>query len=145
MSPDVYLLDANALSRLSAGQRRSPFLRDHCKIPSEVLYEIRGFPDVEHLRALEERLDAEVLESLRQVMGTIPPDDFRLVDLYGNKGNADPILVATALTGMRRAADTLFAEQWAVVTDDEAVRAKATRFDVVWLSSAEFGSLLSSA
>jgi hypothetical protein len=142
VNADIYLLDANVLSRLSAGQRRSRFLRDHCKIPSEVLYEVRGFPDVEHLRALEDRLDSEVLEIIRQVMGTVPPDDFKLVDLYGNKGNADPILVAAALTGMRRAETTLFVEQWAVVTDDEAVRAKASEFDVAWLSSGEFVNLL---
>jgi hypothetical protein len=144
VNADVYLLDANVLSRLSAKQRSSPFLQNHCKIPSEVLFEVRGFPDVDRLRALEERLDGEVLESLRQVMGTVPADDFKLVDLYGNKGSADPILVATALTGMRRAAATLFAENWAVVTDDEAVRAKASEFGLAWLSSAEFVQLLPS-
>jgi hypothetical protein len=142
MNAAVYVLDANVLSRLSAGQRQSSFLHAHCRIPSEVLHEIQGFPDIEQLRALDFAVNAEVLESLTGVMETVTPDDFKLVDLYGNKGNADPILVATALTGMRRAADTLFTEEWVIVTDDHAVRAKASEFSVRWLSTAAFALLL---
>jgi hypothetical protein len=142
MNADVYLLDANVLSRLSAKQRRSPFLHAHCRIPTEVLYEIQGFPDIERLRALEFPLTADVLKCLSDVMKTVEPNDFKLVDLYGNKGNADPILVAMALTGMRQAADTLFKEKWVVVSDDQAVRAKASELGVGSLGTMEFVLLL---
>lgn len=142
MTADVYVLDTNVLSRLANRQRQSPFLRAHCRIPSEVLHEVRGFPDIEQLRALNFPLDGRVLECLREVMKTVRPGDFKLIDLYSNKGNADPILVATALTGMRRAADTLFLEVWSVVSDDEAVRAKACEFGVMWLSTEAFVRLL---
>lgn len=142
MTADVYVLDANVLSRLSSEQRRNPFLHAHCKIPSEVLHEIQGFPDIEQLRALDFPMTAGVLECLTEVMKTLKPSDFKLVDLYGNKGNADPILVATALTGMRRAAETLFSEEWVVVSDDQAVRAKASELGVGSLSTTDFVLLL---
>lgn len=142
MTACVYVLDANVLSRLSARQRHSSILRSRCRISSEVLHEVRGFPDIEQLRALDFPLDGEVLRCLREVMKTVRTDDFKLVDLYGNRGNADPILVATALTGMRQAAETLFIEEWVVVSDDHAVRAKASELGVRWLSTTDFVPLL---
>ncbi len=54
-------------------------------------------------------------------MKTEIPGDFKLVDWYRNKGNAHPILFATALTAMRTASETLFGEHLQVATDDDAV------------------------
>ena len=34
-----YLIDTNALSRIGRKSRESTFVRDNCKIPSEVLHE----------------------------------------------------------------------------------------------------------
>lgn len=144
MTETIYLLDANALSRLSTYQRGCAFVRRRCRIPSEVLHEIRGFPDVSQLRALEYPVSAELLESVSEVLKTVPPGDFKLIDLYRNKGNADPILVATALTGMRKASETLFSEDWKIVSDDDAVRAKAEEHGVEWLSTANFATFLPS-
>jgi hypothetical protein len=137
MTASVYVLDANVLSRLSARQRRSSFVRERCRIPSEVLHEIRDFPDIDQLRGLDLPMTAELLECLREVMKTVTPADFKLIDLYGNKGSADPILVASAITGKRQSSETLFWEDWKVVSDDEAVRAKAAEHGVGWLSTAD--------
>jgi len=130
-----YLIDSNVLSRLTAEQRRSDFLREHCRIPSEVLYEVQTFPDIGQLRALEYPVSSALLWHVREVMETEVPGNFKLVNLYRNKGNADPILIATALTAMRKASGTLFGEDWKVVTDDVAVRDKATAMGVGWLST----------
>ena len=68
-------------------------------------------------------------------MKTELPGDFKLVVLYRNQGNADPILIVTALTAMRKVSETLFGEDWKVVTDDGAVPDKATALGVTWLST----------
>ncbi len=73
-----------------------------CRISSEVLYEVQTFPDIEQLRALECPISSDLLVHVREVMKTEVLGDFKLVDLYRNKGNADPILIATALTAMRK-------------------------------------------
>jgi len=62
------------------------------------------------------------LEHVRKVMKTVQPGDFKLVDLYRNKGNGDPILIATAIDAIRKADETLFKEDSQIVTDDSAVR-----------------------
>lgn len=142
MNSDKYVLDANVLSRLSAEQRRSSFVQERCRIPSEVLHEIHGFPDIDQLRTLDFPMSAALLKHLKQVMRTVPPGDSTLVDLYRNKGNADPILIASAMTGMSQSAETLFDENWKVVSDDGAVRVKATALGVGWLSTADFVLLL---
>lgn len=139
---DVYVIDANVLSKLSTSQRRSAFVREHCRVPSEVLHEVEAFPDIDELRALEIPVSLHLLTCLADVMRTVAPDDFKLVDLYGNKGNADPLLVASALAGSQRAADTLFPEEWKIVSDDVAVRAKATEHGVNWLGTPSFVLLL---
>ena len=71
-------------------------------------------------------------------MRTVAVADFTLVNLYANKGNADPILIATALDKAANSADTLFPEEWRIVTDDVALQGKAAEFDVRVMSSREF-------
>ena len=44
-------------------------------------------------------------------------------------------IVAGALAATARSQDTLFRQEWLVVTDDGEVRTKAERFDVEWMSS----------
>ena len=133
-----YLVDNNVLSKLSLAQRSDRKFRDRCRIPSEVLFEAAGFPDIDQLCLLEFPVTPRVLEQLRHVMSTVSPSDSRLVDLYGNKGNADPLLIATALVGAQDTAGTLFPEDWQIVTDDRGVRLKAAEFGVHVLSAEEF-------
>ena len=118
------------------------FVQTHCRIPSEVLYEARDLPDIDVLYRLEYSVTGAQLEQLRVIMGTINPGDRKLIDLYQNQGNADPILIAAALDATDRSAATLFPETWSVVTDDVALTTTAVQFDVPTLTSAEFLCLL---
>jgi hypothetical protein len=133
-----YLIDTNVLGKLSVSQRAGRTFRSPCRIPAEALVEASGYPDFEQLRALVIPVTAQVLEQLRHVMGTVPPSDSQLVDLFKNKGNADPLLIASALVGKQSAEDWLFPEDWLIVTDDKAVTRKAIEFGVHVLSSEEF-------
>lgn len=137
-----YLLDNNALNQFTREQRASAFFGECCRIPSEVLYEAQGFPDIARLRELEYTMSAELLETLKTVMASVPPDDKKLVDLYSNTGNADPIIVAAALHANEREGDSLFPNEWKIVTNDAAVQRKAAEFGVNGLEPAEFLHIL---
>lgn len=139
-----YLIDTNALSRIGRTNRGSAFVRATCRIPSEVLHEADGFPDIATLRVLEYPVTADVLNLVRKVMATVPPGDKSLVDLYHVQGNADPILVATALDAIAKSEETLLVEDWQIVTDDDGVKKKAAEFDLRTVTSVEFMMLVAS-
>jgi len=144
MSPfgTKYLVDTNALSQLRLHRRSSAFFRTSVKIPSEVLHEAAGFPDIEALRQLDYPVTGSVLRWLQEVMATVPDDDTSLVDLYANHGSADPLMVACALDARDNEADFLDSNEWVVVSDDRAVRSTAARFGLRTLSNAEFAGLI---
>lgn len=101
MNEDMYLLDNNALSHLSRAQRSSAFFRERCRLPSKVLLEAKGYLDAEAFNQVEWPTTAGVLKLLRMVMKTVPEGDTTLLNLYANKGAADPMIVACALDAMR--------------------------------------------
>lgn len=140
MNEEMYLIDNNALSHLSPAQRTTEFFHARCRIPSEVLHEADGYSDAEVLKEAEYPTTASVLKFLQTIMATVPEDDTSLVNLYANKGAADPILVACALDGMRETANQLFGWTWVIVSNDNAVRAKATEFCVESCTREEFFS-----
>lgn len=140
MNENKYLVDTNALSRLTRKQRASAFVRWHCRIPSAVLHEATGLPDYAALTQLEYPVTPAILEQVRVVMHSVPARDLKLVNLYSNKGNADPILIATALAAGGEP-EALWETVWRVVSDDRAVRDKAAAFGIEWLSSAELATL----
>jgi hypothetical protein len=137
-----YLVDTNALSQLRRQRRASKFFRANARIPSEVLHEADGFPDVEALAQIEYTTTPSVLRWLMTVMATVPPDDTDLINLYLNQGSADPLMVACALDARDRETQHLDPLEWAVVTDDKAVRAKADEFKVRVLTHAQFADLI---
>jgi hypothetical protein len=140
MNEEMYLVDNNVLSHLSLAQRASDFFRTRCRLPSEVLYEAEGYPDAEALKEVEYGTSARVLGFLGTVMATLPEDNTSLVNLYANKGAADPMLVACALDGMQESSDQLFGPTWIIVSNDKAVRAKASEFNVESCTREEFFS-----
>lgn len=142
MNIDRYLLDTNALNGLTFAERSSDFVTEHCRIPTEVLYEARELPDINSLKRLAYKTNAELLADLRTVMATIDPNDFKLIDLYHNRGNADPILVATALHATRRLDQELLPDRWLIVTDDQALKAKASAHSIDTLTRMEFQATL---
>lgn len=133
-----YLLDNNALGKISRRDRGSEFVRTFCRIPSEVLHEASGYPDIASLSELEYPTTVAVLSVLAEVMATVDVGDTSLIDLYHNRGNADPLLVACALDARRANSPFLFGEDWLIVSDDQAVQRKAAQFGVEFLSSASF-------
>jgi hypothetical protein len=103
-----------------------------------VLYEARNYPDAEALRQIEYPTTARVLELLVLVMATVPDSDTKLVNLYANKGAADPLLVACAMHGVEETAELLWGHNWVVVSNDKAVRSKAMEFSVDVCTRGEF-------
>lgn len=140
-----YVVDNNTLSHLSRAQRASEFFRKNAVIPAEVLYEAQGFPDAEKLQDSEYPTTPTVLMWLEKVMATISPADTRLVDLYANQGNADPLLIACALDGQDLDNQLLMSPTWVVVTGDRAVRAKAKEFDLPVLTNEQFAKAVDEA
>ena len=140
-----YLLDNNALGKIGRRERGSDFVKRYCRIPSEVLHEASGYPDIATLTELEYPTTAAVLSILGQVMATVDVGDMSLIDLYHNRGNADPLLVACALDARQANSPFLYGEAWAIVSDDQAVQAKATDFGIEFRSSASFLEILRAA
>ncbi len=138
MNEELYLLDNNALSHLTRAQRASAFFHDRCFLPSEIIHEAAGYPDAASFRDVEYPTTANVLKHLGTVMATVPSEDTTLVNLYANKGAADPMLIACALDGMEEAATTLWGPTWVIVSNDKAVRAKAAELGVVSRTREEF-------
>lgn len=141
MNDTFYLLDNNALTKLSSDQRASTFFLEQCRVPDEVLYEA-GPARAAGFEAIRYPTTPTVLRAVQKVMETVPAGDTKFVDLYRNKGNADPFLVACALVEEELAATMLVRPHWVVVTDDNAVRRKTDEFDISWLASKAFGTLL---
>lgn len=137
-----YVIDNNALSHLKRHQRASDFFRENCHIPSEVLYEARFFPDIKELKGNEYPATSRVLTILIEVMATVPISDTKLVDLYANRGNADPLVVACAVDGQRKSDEGLFGPAWVVVSGDKAVQAKAVELGIEVKTSEEFIAIL---
>lgn len=140
-----YVVDTNSLGQLGHRRRSSAFFREVARVPSEVLHEAAGFPDVARLRENEHPTTPAVLRWLVTVMSTVPVGDTRLVDLYANHGNADPFVVACALDGQYEDSQYLDAPDWVIVTADQAVRAKAEEFGLGVLTNAEFAALIDAA
>jgi hypothetical protein len=65
-----------------------------------------------------------------------------LVDLYANRGNADPLVVACAIDGQRTDNEFLFGPIWVVVSGDKAVRAKAVEFGITVMTNEEFACVV---
>lgn len=135
-----YLVDNNALSRLTPTQRTSSFFLEHCHLTADVLHEARGYVEPE-LEDREIPLTPQVLNRLIEVMADAQVGDTSLVDLYANKGTADPVMIAFTLEARDFERNTLLPDTWVIVTDDKAVTAAAGRFGLDVISSSEFRQL----
>lgn len=141
MDDVIYLVDNNVLTRLGREERASVFLRSQCHVTEDVLHEARGFAD--ELGGVPVRpVSGAVLRSLAHVMGTVDPQDTSLVDLYANKGSADPVLVAVAIDMADEEAQTLVPRQVVLVTGDKAVALTAQRLGVSTLGFEDFQRVL---
>lgn len=144
MNETKYLIDNNALGFIGAKRRASEFVRTHCRVTEDVAYEARYTARAASLAGIIEPVTSAILRKLQEVMTTVPITDATLVDLYGNKGTADPVLVATALVLIEQQEPLLFPDEWVIVTRDRAVRAKAGEFTIAVKTPEEFAQIIDS-
>lgn len=142
MSAHRFMVDNNALTFLGERRRRSAMFRRRCRIPEDVLREAEGAPDHAALLSLAFAVTPSVLAHVRTVMATVPLGSTELVDLYGYKGTADPVLVASALAALDQEALTLLPDRWSIVTLDQAVLTTAAAFGVHTTTPAELARLI---
>lgn len=140
-----YVVDTNTLTQLGDRRRANAIFLESAVIPEEVLFEASEFPDLESLRGNVHPTTPRMLHWLIRILDTVLYDDTRLINLYANQGNADPLLVACALEGQEHDNDSLLPCEWIVVSADGAVRAKAKAFGLKVLSNAEFAAIIDEA
>ncbi|QTE30886.1 hypothetical protein [Pengzhenrongella sicca] len=130
MNQTMYLVDSNALVALARHRILSAYFRAHCRVTADVLWEAREHPEQSALAEDVCELTPAVLEQVRAVMKTVDVGDTGLVDLYKNKGTADPGLIASALDAIAADEGKLLGDTWILVTNDRAVEAKAVEFGI---------------
>jgi hypothetical protein len=139
-----YLVDNNALISIGTRRWKSAFFREHCRVTEDVAHEARY-----RARSLPADLVVPVTPAiLRQVpliMNSVVPGDTRLLDLYGNKGAADPVLVATAVVLQEEESDSLVGDTLVIVTRDDAVNDKSKDFGIETISPDELAALIDAA
>ena len=140
MNRTLYLVDNNALATLKQQRIRSAFFLEYCRVTTDVLREADEHPDLSFLARTEYELSPDVLEQMRAVMKTVDAGDTSLVDLYRNKGMADPGLIASALDATAAEGQTLFPDTWVIVTNDRAVAAKAAQHGVPTLEAVDLAA-----
>ena len=139
-----YLVDNNALVSIGARRWRSSFFREHCLITEDVAHEAR-------YRARSVATDLivpvtpAILSQVPRIMRTVVPGDTRLLDLYGNKGAADPVLVATAVVLQAEESESLVGDTLVIVTRDGAVSEKAKEFGIETALPDELAALIDAA
>lgn len=134
----MYLIDNNALGPLG-DRKKSAFFAEHCRVSADVAHESRRAKHAELLSSLTIEPTPAMLGQLTSVMNSIPVGDTALVDLYNNKGTADPLLVAMAVV---LSTEHLFSEDWVIVTNDKAVAAKAGEFEVESMTPQDLARLI---
>ncbi len=145
MSTTKYLVDNNALGTLGNDRRESSFFREHCRVPAEVAYEARHVAYAKTLEPFTIEMTPDMLKKLVDVMKTVPAGSTKLIDLYDNKGAADPILVAMALVLNDPIQPSLFRDDWVIVTNDKEVTAKAEEFSIGTLTPKELADAIDAA
>lgn len=135
-----YVVDTNTLIQLNKNQRSSSFFLEHAVAPMEVLKEADGLPDSELLQQILRPTTARTLHWLALIMKSIRVGDSRLVNLYANKGSADPLVLACALEAQEAESSYLDPAEWVIVTDDHALRTKAREFEVCYFTNSEFAA-----
>jgi len=138
---DRYLIDTGVLSRLTPDERRSPFMRQRCQLPEEIVYEARGLPDIEELMHMVYPTTPTVLFYVKAVLAEIVPGD-KIVDLYRNEGNGDVFLLAIALAEMAVSETQLIGDVWSIVTVDKGLTATASALGVSTCALDSFRDLL---
>lgn len=135
----------NALIALKRDFVVSACFRAHCQVTTDVLREANEHPHVSQLQAGTYALTPAVLEQVRTVMAGVEVGDIGLIDLYANKGAADPGLIASALDAIAAGEDALFSDEWVIVANDGGVEEAAARHGVATIKPADLAALVDEA
>ena len=125
-----YLVHNNALIALKRDFVAGTFFRARCQVTTDVRRDANEHPNYGQLKAGAYPLTPAILKNILTVMSNVEIGDTSLVDLYGNKGTADPGLIASALDVIAAGEDALFSDVWVVVTNDSGVEQAAIRHGV---------------
>lgn len=139
-----YLLDNNALVSIGTKRWKTAFLRKHCLVAEDVAYEAR-YKARSLYADLIVPVTPAILGQVELIMKTVVPGDTRLLDLYGNKGSADPVLVATAVVLQAEESESLVGDTLVIVTRDDAVTEKAKEFGIETATPDELAALIDAA
>jgi hypothetical protein len=142
MNDDRYLVDNNALMEIKAQRIRSKFFRAWCSVTADVAWEAGDHSARETIESVVIDPSPELLLKIRDVMRAEQIGDTGLVDLYRNRGAADPGIVAAALLLTSQGAGQLLPDSWTVVTNDVAVRSRAEQLGVAWMAAAGLAALI---
>ena len=137
-----YLVDNNVLNALRRDHIHTDFFRDYCQVTMDILWEAREHVEQAALARLSRPHTPGLLMRVRDVMETLEAGDTRLIDLYGNKGAADPGLIASILEADDDDANKLLSDSWILVTNDQAVAGKAAEFAVAVITPTELAKLI---
>lgn len=138
----MYLLDNNVLGPLG-DLKESSFFANYCRVPAEVAHESRKARHAKLLVSIE--MNTAMLAKLAEVMATVPAKKNDIIDLYENKGAADPILVAMAWVLDNPELLTLLDKHWIIVSQDKAVIKKAKDFGVETKTLDELRAIIGAA
>ena len=137
-----YLVDNNVLNTLRRDHIHTDFFRDYCQVTADVLWEAREHSEQAALARHSRPHTTGFLMRVSEVMETLEAGDTRLIDLYGNKGAADPGLIASILEAADDDANKLLFDSWILVTNDHAVAGKAAEFDIAVITPIELAKLI---
>lgn len=147
----MYLLDTNVVLQLGMQSlSESRFFAQHCRVIDDVIDELH-LDDQPQLELEWDRVryptSVTLLQELVSVMATIPVGDVSLIDLYRNKGRADPVIIAAALDAIEQDRWSLMGElqEWVVASEDQAVRRTCAGFGVPTVGLVEMRQLLNDA
>lgn len=139
MTDTRYLIDNNALLALGRTRRESELFKRTCHVSADVAREAGPrWPET----APREPVTPLILDRLAKVLRTLRPGATDLVDLYANKGTADPVLVATALVLQEATDQTLFPQRWMIVTHDKALRRCAEEHGLDWFDPEDLKDMI---
>ena len=134
MNETFYLVDNNVLVEIKGARIESEFFRDQCRVTEDVLWEARERAEYAALEETARPRNAHFLDQVQRVMHAVEASDTRLVDLYRNKGAADPGLIASVLEAQAAQEGTFFGDEWVIVSNDQAVIECAAEFEIRTMS-----------
>ena len=140
-----YLLDTNLISGLPTNTVKQFIkLRGSLYVVTEVREELEGALSrlalLDQTEVQELEISAGILQKVADLMRQVG-NDFSLISLFENKGGADVVMISHVLYEMRRS-DTLFKEEWTIVTNDGPLTIVARRYGIRVISRDDFANIL---